>query len=91
MGEIKVKIPDDVEEAFRENAMNTFGFGKGSISFAAEEAFKDWNETKKKSPIKKIDDPVKAITGLLKHVKKTSVELQHEAWSGVVDRYVNRR
>ncbi len=29
-------------------------------------------------------DHLDSLTGILKHVKKTSVELQHEAWKGIV-------
>ncbi|MBI4170632.1 MAG: hypothetical protein HY514_02975 [Candidatus Aenigmarchaeota archaeon] len=43
MGTIKVDINDDVEKIFRKVAMNTFGFGRGSISRAAEAAFREWS------------------------------------------------
>lgn len=41
----------------------------------------------KKAGAQKIEDPVKAIEGILSHVKKTSVELQHEASKIRAERY----
>ncbi len=32
-------------------------------------------------------DAVDEITGIMKHVKKSSVELQHEAWDYITKRY----
>ncbi|MCS4541128.1 MAG: hypothetical protein HY929_02205 [Euryarchaeota archaeon] len=81
MGGIRVYVSDEVEKRFRKIAMEQFGYGRGSISAAAEKAFQLWIAQTK--PIsKKVEipeDPVKAIRGLLKTVKKSSVELQHEA------------
>lgn len=86
MGNIKVQVPDEVERKFREAAMREFGFHKGSLSLAAEHAFLTWIEERKsiergRKIVKKerIKDIVSEIKGVLKHVKKTSVELQHEA------------
>ena len=42
MGEVKVRLSDDAEAAFRKKAMEKFGYGKGSLSLAAEEAFREW-------------------------------------------------
>ena len=42
MGVIKVILTDETEAAFRKKAMEKFGYGKGSLSLAAEEAFKEW-------------------------------------------------
>jgi len=44
-----------------------------------------------RNDIKKMGDPVDAITGMMKHVKMTSLELQKEtnAWRG--DRYNRQR
>ena|SRR3989338_4587491 len=85
MGEMKVKISDETEKVFREAAMKAFGYGKGSISRASERAFSEWASQNEMEEIRKmaykegITDPIKAIRGMLKHVKKSSVELQHEA------------
>ena len=42
MGSLKVYLPDDLERAFRKRAMESFGYGKGSISRAAQAAFLKW-------------------------------------------------
>jgi len=81
MGEIKIKISDEIERKFREMAMRNFGYSKGSISQAAQKAIADWIVTNIEIEI--IDDPIKSISGLMKKVKKTSLELQHEAWKDV--------
>jgi len=85
MGEIKVKVSDETERKFREAAMRTFGYGKGSISAASERAFAEWTGQNEMAEIRQmayedgIKDPIKAIEGILKHVKKSSVELKHDA------------
>jgi len=60
--------------------MKRFGYGKGSISQAAQEAIRKWLEAElwlEKSEFE--GDPVKAIEGLLADVEMDSVELQHLA------------
>jgi len=42
MGEIRGVVSGDVEERFRELAMKKFGYGKGSLSKALEEALLYW-------------------------------------------------
>ena len=42
MGEIRGVISGEVEDKFRELAMKRFGYGKGSISKALEEALRQW-------------------------------------------------
>lgn len=76
MGEVKVKLSDEIEAVFRKRAMETFGYSKGSLSEAAEQAIEAW--AGRPVEAEKMADPVGAITGMLKHVKKSSVELQHE-------------
>jgi hypothetical protein len=44
MGSLKIYIPDELEQAFRKQAMERFGYGKGSISKAAREAIVLWME-----------------------------------------------
>ncbi|MDI6860376.1 MAG: hypothetical protein QMC85_07765 [Methanocellales archaeon] len=80
MGGIKVCISDDVEKKFREAAMSSFGYKKGSISLAAEKALDEW-ATRTKEALKIMEppeDPVESIWGMLSHVDKSGVELQHE-------------
>ena len=75
---LRVQINPKVEEKFREAAMKRFGYGKGALSKAAEEAILKWLSTTEKEPANFEGDPVKAIEGLLKHVNVDSVTLQHE-------------
>ncbi len=81
MGAIKVYISDELERRFREAAMRLYGYGRGSLSIAAENAFKEWlsGASKALEATGSIEDPVEAIYGMLSHVKRTGVELQHEA------------
>ncbi len=42
MGELKIYLPDELDARFRKAAMTAYGFGKGSLSKAAEEALQRW-------------------------------------------------
>jgi len=42
LGEIRGVISREVEEKFRKLAMKKFGYGKGSLSKALEEALRQW-------------------------------------------------
>jgi hypothetical protein len=42
MGEIRGSISPELENKFREMAMKKFGYGKGSLSKALEEALYIW-------------------------------------------------
>ncbi len=44
MGEIRGVVPAASEEKFRQLAMKKFGYGKGSLSKALEEALNTWIE-----------------------------------------------
>ena len=58
--------------------MKRFGYGKGSISRAAEEAIQNWVSIQLQMEKREFEgDPVKAIEGLLADVDVDSVELQH--------------
>lgn len=57
--------------------MKRFGYGKGALNKAAEEAILKWLSTTEKETHFK-GDPVKAIEGLLKDVDVNSITLQHE-------------
>jgi hypothetical protein len=74
---LRVQIDPKLERKFRESAMRKFGYGKGALSKAAEEAFVNWIYSEKETPIFE-GDPVKAIEGLLKDIDIDSVTLQHE-------------
>lgn len=82
MGSVKVIISDAVERKFRRVAMKRYGYGKGALSKAAEAAFDNWSsreDTDFHISEELENDPVGAIEGLLKSVKESSVQLQHEA------------
>ncbi len=81
MGEIKIKISDEIEDKFRKTAMKNFGYSKGSISMAAQKAINDWVMANIEIEIE--EDPLENISGLMKNVKKSSLKLQHEAWKNV--------
>ena len=84
MGEIKLVISDEVEYKFRVKAMKRFRYTKGALSLAGERALAEWSESDSKidemvaEMVEEIKDPVAVVRGMLKHVKKSSVELQHE-------------
>ena len=91
---LKVQIDEKIERKFRELAMRRFGYGKGSLSEAAEEAFLMWISNVE-GALEFSGDPVEAVDGLLADVEADAVRLQHEAkklWSlkvveDVSDRY----
>ncbi len=56
MAETKIYIADEVDAQLRENAMKRFGYAKGSISKAVEEAIVQWLVK-----INKINDRLNAI------------------------------
>ena len=87
MGELKIKLPNELEMVFRRSAMQRFGFSKGSISKAAKEAIVEWTEETGTNQTENFDE----LKGMLKNTKKTSVELQHEAFDSIRKKHVNRR
>jgi hypothetical protein len=42
MAELKIYLSDGLNEKFRRIAMSVYGYGRGSLSKAAEEAFTKW-------------------------------------------------
>lgn len=71
-----LKLQKDVEEQLREQAMKQFGYAKGSIKEAVEEAIRVWLASQFTGiPPRSIE----ALSGMLKHVKASSVELKHAA------------
>jgi len=78
---LKVYIEEELEKRFRKLAMETYGYRKGSLSSALEDAIRRWL-LEQESVLKEVkvpEDPVSTMRGLLKHVKKSGVELEHEA------------
>ena len=90
MGEMKILLPENIEKAFRRIAMKRFGYQRGALSKAAHEAIKNWTFTYPENSEEK-EENWDSLVGILKHVKKSSVELQHEAWDSVVKKYARRR
>ena len=81
MGSVKVYVSDGTEQRFRKASMQTFGYHKGALSSAAEQAFENWSKNAEQVA-RFVDipkDPVAAIKGLLKKSKYSSIELQHKA------------
>ena len=78
---MKIYLDDELERRFRKASMETYGYGRGSISKAAEEAIRRWLRENEKllSEVAIPENPVKAVRGMLRHVKRSGVELQHEA------------
>ncbi len=77
---LKVEFENKFEQQFRELAMRRYGFSKGSIKKASEEAVGMWIKQQNQG-LQKIKDPFTLIEGILSHMKGkyTSVQLQHEA------------
>lgn len=42
MAELKIYLTNELNERFRRAAMSVYGYGRGSLSRAAEEAFAKW-------------------------------------------------
>jgi len=42
MAELKIYLSESLNEKFRRIAMRVYGYGRGSLSKAAEEAFTEW-------------------------------------------------
>jgi len=82
MAGLRLQVRDELERRFRETAMKRFGYGKGALTRAAEQAFERWLSTAKEG-VQFEGDPIRAIDGILGAVKLNSVELQHSvrrAW-----------
>ena len=74
---IRAKIDERLERRFRELAMKRFGYGKGALSKAVEEAILNWISLVEKEEVSFEGDPVEAIDGLLSDININSVQLQH--------------
>jgi len=76
---LRVKIDKRIEERFRRAAMKKFGYRKGALSKAAEEAILMWLAVVEKDLNLSFEgDPVEAIDGLLAEINMDSVDLQHK-------------
>ncbi len=84
---IRAKIDNKLELKFRELAMKRFGYGKGAISKAVEEAILMWIAFVERESIVFEGDPVEVIDGILSEIDMDSVELQHkikDIWASTV-------
>jgi len=76
MAGIRLQLKDELERRFREAAMRRFGFGRGALSRAAEQAVEAWLSTTTET-VQFEGDPVQAIKGILSGLSLDAVELQH--------------
>lgn len=85
MDGIRLQVKEELEKKFREAAMKRFGYRKGSLSRAAEEALQKWLAFTSVEDFVFKGNPVESLEGLLADVDLDSVELQHivtKKWSG---------
>lgn len=77
---IKVEFKKELEHRFRATAMKKYGYSKGAITKASEEAIRGWVNSQEHE-IVKVPDPLHLIENIFSHLKGkySSVELQHEA------------
>ena len=78
---IKVSFDRNLEQEFRAAAMKKYGYSRGAIKQASEEAITRWIKEEYHTLPHTSRDPLKSLYGAMKHLrgKYTSVELQHEA------------
>jgi len=76
---IRANVDRELERKFRELAMKRFGYAKGSLQRAVEEAIMRWVAWVESELIEFEGDPVEAIDGVLAGLDVDSVELQHRA------------
>lgn len=69
-----VRLDKEEEETFRKKAMERFGYEKGAIKKALQEAIHDWGH-KTGKPVK---NPVIQLRGMFKDIKESSIQLQKE-------------
>jgi len=75
---IRANISKELERRFRELAMRRFGYTKGSLQKAVEEAIARWVSWVEGEELRFEGDPVEAIDGILADLEIDSVELQHK-------------
>lgn len=88
---IRAEIDDKLERRFRELAMKRFGYGKGALTRAVEEAILRWISSVEKEVVTFEGDPVETIDGILSGIDIDSVDLQHRVkglWTSKVSKDV---
>lgn len=86
MGELKIVLSQDVEAKFRRLAMARYGYVKGALSRAMEEIIKSHIKSNDGGELTK-EDMWDDLAGCMKHVKKGSVQLQHEIGDYIAEKY----
>ena len=76
---LRIQIDERLEREFRRLAMQRFGYCRGALKRAAEEAIMDWVSKVKGAMVSFEGDPVEAIDGLLSDIDIDALELQHQA------------
>lgn len=90
METLKLQVKKEKAQRVRETAMREFGHSKGAIRKALNEAVDDWME--KKVFFSRAREPDwDAVTGALKEIKLSSVELQHRAHEVFLSHYLKHR
>ncbi len=81
MGELKVRLPNNIENQLKSIATGCFGSKADAIDIAVSKAVDEWVRKTQKILVshQPPKDPVEAIWCMLSDVKKSGVELQHEA------------
>jgi len=75
---LRLQVSEKIERKFREVAMKKYGYGKGALSKAAEEALQRWISVEQ--AFSEFEgDPVEAVDGIIEDLKLHSVRLQHSA------------
>lgn len=92
MGTLKFTVPDEVEEQFRQRAMEQFGHKRGSIGKAGEEAVSTWlAEQNIDVEVTPSQNPLLTKRGHLSHVDMGSVELQESVGEMLLDQHRRKR
>ncbi|MEM1584440.1 MAG: hypothetical protein QXF28_07900 [Nitrososphaerota archaeon] len=75
---IRAKIDEKLERRFRELAMKRFGYGKGALTKAVEDAILKWISTIGEETVSFEGDPIKILDGILSGIDVDAVSLQHK-------------
>ena len=73
---LRVNLKEISEQKFREFAMKKFGYKRGAIAEALQEAITEWLE-RHEGNLPRYEDPFRELEGILEGVSESSVELQH--------------
>lgn len=92
MGILEFTIPDDVEERFRQRAMERFGHKRESIEKAGEEAISTWiAEQNVGTECLQSQNPLLTKRGRLGDVDTGSVELQESVGELLLEQHRRKR